>query len=453
MLRVAVAVLAAAAALAHAAPASARLAPRTILQDDAALLHRGPAARDAALDEMHRLGVDAIRVLVVWRNHAPRPRSRRRPVGFDDTDSAAYPDGTFAALDGLVAGAAARGLDVILTPTGPGPAWASDCRGQRQACAPNPDHFRRFVKALGLRYPGVRHWAVWNEPNNPNWLTPQFRRGRPFAPRHYRRLVKAAAAALDASGHGDDELLGGETAPIGFERGRRARTPMMPGLFLRRLLCARCPPLPVTGIAHHAYTRGGSHPPRFRSRPGELAIASLGRLVRLVAKAGRRGTLPPRAGVHLTEGGWQTDPPDRIFGVHPATQARWINEAEWMARAHPRVRSVAQYLLTDERDTARFQSGLRFADGTPKPALRAYRLPLWVVRRGAKVTVWGSARAREAVLPPAVEIQRRAGRGRWRTLATTSAAQDMLVEQRATPGRWRLRWGRLTSRTAREATR
>jgi hypothetical protein len=449
----AVAILAAAALVAGGAEARAAAAPpRAILQDDAALLYRGAAVRERTLDELRRLGVDAIRVLVVWRRYAPAPRSPRRPLDFDAGDSAAYPAGAFDALDGLVAGAAARGLDVILTPTGPGPAWASECRSGRQTCSPQPDDFRRFVAALGRRYPAVRHWAVWNEPNNPNWLTPQFAHRRPRSPALYRRLVVAAAAALKATGHGGDELLAGETAPIGGRTGRSADSPMMPGLFLRRLLCARCGRLPATGIAHHAYTRGGSQPPRSPSMRGELAISALAQVTAMVRAAGRRGVLPRAAGVHLTEGGWQTSPPDRLFGVPPAVQARWLNEAEWMVRGHPRVRSVAQYLLFDEPDTHRFQSGLRFADGRAKPALRAWRLPIWVVRRGAAVTVWGRARARLDGLPPAVEVQRRLPRSaRWRTLRTLPARGDMLTTLRASHGSWRLRWGRLRSRTAGEA--
>ncbi|HEX2087607.1 MAG TPA: hypothetical protein VHF89_18125 [Solirubrobacteraceae bacterium] len=352
--------------------------------------------------------------------------------------------------------AAARGLDLILTPTGPGPAWASGCaRGSvraRQACAPQPDDFRRFVMALGRRYPGERHWAIWNEPNNPNWLTPQFAGGRPRSPGIYRRLVVAAAQGLAATGHGRDELLAGETAPIGLTSGPGATRPMMPGVFLRRLLCRRCGRLPVTGIAHHAYTRGGSQPPRFPSLPDELAISSLGRVTALVRDAGRRGIVPRDAGVHLTEGGWQTSPPDRIFGVPPFLQARWLNEAEWLVRRHPRVRSVGQYLLFDELDTRRFQSGLRWADGRAKPALRAWRLPLWVVRRGRSVTVWGRARARWEGLPATVEVQRRLRGGRrWRTLRSVPASLDMLRTFRAAPGRWRLRWGPLVSRVAGEA--
>ena len=446
-------------ALAASAPTAAGAAPpRTILQDDAALLYRGAVVRERALDELHRIGVDAIRVLVVWRRHAPAPHSRRRPLGFDAGDPDAYPPGTFADLDALAVAAKARGLELILTPTGPGPAWASGCEtgslATRQACAPQPDDFRRFVTALGRRYPDQRHWAVWNEPNNPNWLLPQFEDRRPASPGHYRRLVRAAERALQATGHGDDELLAGETAPIGFQRGRTKRTPMMPGPFLTKLLC--CARLPATGISHHAYTRGGSQPPRFESLPGELAISSLGRLVKLVDAAARRGRLPRTAGVHLTEGGWQTSPPDRLFGVPLLKQARWLNEMEWMVRAHPRVRSVAQYLLYDEPRSGRFQSGLRFDDGRAKPALAAFRLPIWVVRRGRNVTVWGRSRARGDTLSTRVDIQRRAQGGRrWHTVASgpATASEFLLTRRGGTKGHWRLRQGALTSRTADEAQR
>ena len=53
------------------------------------------------------------------------------------------------------------------------------------------------------------------------------------------------------------------------------------------------------------------------------------------------------------------------------------------------MRSVAQYLWRDEPDPAAFQTGLRFADGRPKPALAAWRLPLHLRRtRPGALEVW-----------------------------------------------------------------
>lgn len=415
-----------------AVPASAAAAPRSIFQDDELLLRSGDAARAAALDELAALGVDTIRVLVVWRDFAPAARSTRRPPGLVASHPGAYPLG---ALDALAAGATARGMDLLMTPTGPGPRWAGTSAGE----------FGKFVAALGRRYPAQGRWAIWNEPNNPRWLTPQFVRGRPASPARYRALVREAVEALYATGHRGDEILVGETAPIGFVRERRADTPMMPGLFLRALLCRGCGTLGATGLAHHAYTRGGSMPPRFPAVPGELSVAALDEVVALA-----RG-LP----VHLTEGGWQTTPPDPLFGVSLAEQGRFLNELEWIVRAHPRVRSVPQYLLRDERDSGRFQSGLRFADGRAKPALAAYRLPLWVVRRGRAVIAWARVRAagRPGGGPATATLERRLPGRPWRAVRTFRASEDALLNVASAPAQWRVRWGPFTSRAAGEARR
>ncbi|CAA9536843.1 MAG: hypothetical protein AVDCRST_MAG85-4210, partial [uncultured Solirubrobacteraceae bacterium] len=288
---------------------AATAAPRSLFQDDQLLLHSGDGAREQALDELAALGVDGIRVLVHWGHLAPANRSARRPAGLVASDARSY---DLSALDALYEGARRRGMHLLMTPTGPGPRWARFDAAE----------FGRFVVALGRHYPEQRHWAVWNEPNNARWLRPQYVRGRPAAPDRYRRLVRAAVDGLRVTGHRGDEILIGETAPIGRMDGRAATDPMMPGPFLRALLCARCGTLGATGLSHHAYTRGGSRSPRYPAIEGELSVAALGELVRLA-----RG-LP----VHLTEGGWQTSPPDVLFGVPPHLQAQHLNELEWIVR-------------------------------------------------------------------------------------------------------------------------
>ena len=70
--------LALAAALAVSLTAG-HAAPRSIMQDDTLLLRSGPAVRDQALDEMRALGVDTVRVVPIWRDHAAAPLALRRP--------------------------------------------------------------------------------------------------------------------------------------------------------------------------------------------------------------------------------------------------------------------------------------------------------------------------------------------------------------------------------------
>jgi hypothetical protein len=131
-----------------------------------------------------------------------------------------------------------------------------------------------------------------------------------------------------------------------------------------------------------------------------------------------------------------------------------MNEVDWMASRRATVRSVAQYLVRDERRLSSFQSGVRFADGRRKPSWDAYRAPLWIRRAGAtRVAAWGRVRPRGGTL---VVLQRRApGASRWTTVA---ALHGRALERHAPAGsataRWRILWrdaaGHLhASRTAR----
>src|SRR5688572_26070878 len=151
-------VLALLALLALPARAAADSEQESIFQDDLQLLFSGGERRSAALDQIQGLGADTIRAFVFWNTVTPESSSTRRPPGFDGADPAAYPFDLWDRYDGLVRAVAARGMALILTPTTPGPAWASQCLGsaaRRQACDPDPAQFEDFLRALGIRYSGT----------------------------------------------------------------------------------------------------------------------------------------------------------------------------------------------------------------------------------------------------------------------------------------------------------
>ena len=464
--------------LAAAAPAAASRTQESIFEDEHALLDRGPAAAALALDEIDALGADTVRSVVVWSRLAPRA-----PAG---SDPRAYPPSAWDPYDDLVRGTRLRGLGLLLSPTTPGPRGASRCRPRRPACKPSPRAYRAFVTALGRRYSGayrdenqgggvlprVRRWSLLNEPNQPAWLTPQYerRRGRRVAasPVLYRALARAGIAGLRASGHGRDQVLLGETSPIGRTWGSPARRPMPPAEFLRTLFClgprgkplrgsaarraacaGRFGRLAVAGFAHHPYPRGGSRPPASPpSARGEITISSPRRLTRILDAAARARRIPRRLPVHYTEFGFQTNPPDRIFGVRPARQAAYLNQSDWMAWRDPRVRSVAQYKLVDDVSPASFQSGLRFADGRAKPGYAAYRLPIWVTRR----QIYGQLRPARNGTRQVVRIQVRRRGGAFRTVKTVTVRSrrgHFVTRLPRRAGTWRLAWGSLVSREAR----
>jgi hypothetical protein len=156
----------------------------------------------------------------------------------------------------------------------------------------------------------------------------------------------------------------------------------------------------IAGMAKaHARLDAYAHNP-YPLRPGEtpmsggcdhcetITMATLPRLLRDVQKA---------FGVHtriwLTEYGYQTNPPDKLLGVSYATQAKYASEAALCAYEAPRVDVLIHYLLKDEPDPARWQSGVYSATGRAKPALQALRFPFTQQSRlGRRTTLWGQVR-------------------------------------------------------------
>jgi hypothetical protein len=487
------ALLAGALCLLLAAPASASRNQESIFEDEHQLLELGPANATSALNDMTALGADSVRSLVLWSRLAPR--GAHRPKGFKAADPKAYPAALWDPYDDLVRGTAARGLGLILSPSTPMPAWASRCKkGNKATCKPSPKAYGAFVTALGRRYSGryadenqgggllprVSRWSILNEPNQPGWLTPQYERKKhrlvATAAVVYRSLALAGIKALKASGHGRDQILLGETAPIGRTSGSLARRPIAPVEFLRKLFCLNASGkrlrgadgrahgcrkykrLAVKGFAHHPYQRGGSRPPAEPPQAaGEITISSPSRLRRVLDQAGRAHRIPRGLPVFYTEFGFQTNPPDRIFGVRLPLQAGYINQSDWMAYRDPRVRAVAQYKLLDEASLSSFQSGLRFVDGRPKPAYAAYQLPIWVSGHGSRIRVYGQVRPAPDSTPQVVLIQNRPPRGgaftTVKTLTVRSRKGQFLTRVPKRAGVWRLQWNGLTSREALVAPR
>src|SRR5262245_63558608 len=104
-------------------PAAASASSRQFVTFEAPRELLSASTRDATLDQITGFGVTHVRQLVYWRDIAPDATSKTKPAGFDAADPNAYPADKWDNLDGLINAAAARGVSVTLTLTGPVPRW------------------------------------------------------------------------------------------------------------------------------------------------------------------------------------------------------------------------------------------------------------------------------------------------------------------------------------------
>ncbi len=388
----------------------------SMFQDDQYTLYQPSAAGvSRTLGTLKALGVDTVRVQVLWANIAPDPTSATPPAGFDASDPAAYPTTGWAPYDRLVRLARAAGLGVNFDLTAPGPLWAmrrpAAYKPAAAQYAPSVADWQKFVTAVGRRYnggytppggtggplPRVSDWSIWNEPNQPGWLAPQHERvgGQivPASPRLYRAYANAAFGALRATGHppSTDTILIGETAPEGcLTRSAgceypATEEPIPPMQFIEALYCVNsgyqpltgaqaaalaCPQsrkafvaadpalFEATGYAHHPYSFYLAPDVRFgASDVGFVSLANLdtleGGLDHIFSAYGVSRTLP----IYLTEYGYETKPPNPYRGVPPQLQAAYLDEAEYMAWSDPRVRALSQFLLVDSAPDKAFPPG------------------------------------------------------------------------------------------------
>src|SRR3954452_940500 len=227
----------------------------SIMQDDDQLVYRDDATRDTALRQMKALGVDVVRVTVLWKNVAAKV-SRKAARTKNMSVPRSYGVKTWNRYDNLVRSAQQLGIGVYFSVTGPAPAYAhgegpkKERKVVKDAWQPSPTQFAKFVTALGRRYSGtykdedtggailprVAFWGLWNEPNQAGWLAPQYKFSKtlkrviPYSPILYRQLFFRGRRTLDATGDGRTAILVGETAPLGSIAQAR-RSPIRPGKF------------------------------------------------------------------------------------------------------------------------------------------------------------------------------------------------------------------------------
>ena len=366
-------------ALCLAPTASASGSLRIGIFDDGMVLYGEP---NLVFPQLEKTGTQLVRVNLWWSGPAIRVATRKPKRPADPSDPA-YNWDTY---DRTVRFAIENNINVIFSIVGT-PPWANRAKGWNVA----PTHARdlrlfaaaaqkrysgTFENADGVVLPRVGLWIAWNEPNNPVFLKPQFRRsGKKWAivsGREYARICNAVVNGIK-SVERDSQVACGATGPRGNNNPNSRRTSVSPVAFLRAMKKGGA--RRFDAYAHHPYYGSPAETPSTEPPPGKRGqpptAVTLGNFDVLVEEIDR--LYGKRMRIWITEYGYQTRPPDRIFGVTFRRQATYLTQAVAWARKNPRVDMFLWFLLRDEERLGGWQSGLTTAEGKRKVSFRAFQ--------------------------------------------------------------------------------
>ncbi len=438
----------AAAAGAGATPALASHNQITFFEAPQQLLNRHTRAR--TISQLKWLGVSALRVELTWQNVAPYPNDKRHP-SFNASNPGYYDWGPY---EEVLREAHKLGWKVLLTVSAPAPRWATSNKRAPYVTNPDDRDFEEFMTAVARKFRSeVYLYAIWNEPNQPMFLRPQFNnKGQPVAPRIYRGLFQAGYRGLQRAGIGHPKVLMGEVQPDekflpNFRKGLLYDA-VSPIGFLRGALCLNahyrkaptCGPLPAYGFSIHPYitAAGPYHQP---PNPNDVTIGTLGRIVTALNRAGRAHAIKARLPLYLTEFGVRSKP-EPGDGVPLGEQAAFDAISERIAWANPRVASFSQYLLQDAVLKTGPQTGLETLRGRKKPLYFGFPVQLTVTTLGAQgYALWGHVRAVNKPTTVTILIQRPHSRRYVRlTRARTNSLGYWKLRSKAAGSYWRVVW-------------
>jgi hypothetical protein len=245
--------------------------------------------------------------------------------------------------------------------------------------------FAAYAASIARQLPAYRDVIVGNEPNLNRFWLPQFGPdGEDVAARDYLALLAETYDALKAVSK-DIRVIGGALAPRGGDDPESSRHTHSPTQFIRDLglyyrESGRDEPV-MDAFAHHPYLERAKLPPDFaHPRSTTIALADYDKLVTLLGEAfdetSQRGSDLP---ILYTEFGVQTViPPEKRDAytnldvqaagdaVSEATQARYYRQAFELACSQETVEGLYIFHVWDEPDLLGWQSGVYYADHTPK---------------------------------------------------------------------------------------
>jgi hypothetical protein len=351
-------------------PASGSRYLQVGITDEASLLY-GPTSKTVAT--YVKLHVQVARIDLYWGG--PTGVARSRPKNPTNPSDPAY---NWSVYDPIVQQLSAAGIKVLFSIYGT-PSWANDAAGLNVAPR-NPLDLRKFAYAAATRYsgtfvadgttlPAVRYWLAWNEPNNPVFLKPQFQKvGAHWviaSAKAYAKICNAVYNGVHGIGISSERVGCGATAPRGNNQPVGSRPSVSPLAFLAAVKADGLKTFDAWD--HHPYYSNPSRTPTsVVPSGGAVELGNIDTLIRQVTREyGYKR-------IWITEYGYETNPPDTIFGVSWANQAAYLTQAFSIVRANPRIDMMLWFMLRDDPNVNGWQSGLITAGGKQKPSFAAF---------------------------------------------------------------------------------
>jgi hypothetical protein len=332
---------------------------------------------NAHMDLAKAAGFDTVRMTIQWTTDATGPTR-----------------GEMTKLQNAARAATARGIQPIVAIYNKGSSStpADDASRAR---------FVQFTRSVVGSLPWVTTFIVGNEPNSNVYWLPQFdASGNDVAAVAYEQLLAASYDAIKAI-RPNATVVGGALDSRGPDDPTAQRQAHSPTTFIRDLGAAyrasgRTTPI-MDVFDQHVYADNSSLPPSMLHTAGTtIAAGDYGKLVSLLGAAfdgtAQRGSSLP---IVYGEFGVESAIPDAKAGSYsgveaPSTgavdesmQARYYEEAFKLALCQPNVTGILVFHVVDESARTGWQSGLFYADGTPKSSLDAIRQAVSAARSGS----------------------------------------------------------------------
>lgn len=423
------------------------------------LLHGSDASVRSAMGQIAALGFNYVRLTAGWSAispHSTSPHIPGRP--FNPANQATYPVANWHELDRAVVDAHQAGLQVMIDVAFWAPRWAVPLGSPdgENRYEPNPALFSDFARAVAQRYdgttpvpgdpgatlPAVELYTIWNEPNQSEFLEPQWEKTPSGwvaeSANIYRAMYEDAYSQIKGISSADQILMGATSADGSSTPGQGSVPPIE---FLQNLACvdenlhplsipecANFKPLQADGYADHPYsldtTPGTSSP-----NPLDVPLADTSRLETLLSQLHQDGRITSDLPLYDTEYGYDTNPPDPYAPFTPTQQAQFVGWSTYLAWKDPDTVMFSQFLLRDSQPgpsepSARqylspYQTGLYYSDGQPKPAAQATKITLWAQRvlGGGSPLVLLFGKVPAGSQPQQVQVQVQSGSG-WSTATT-----------------------------------